>query len=549
MSERPLTVLIVGDAAEDRAALHDALSRDPAARYVIIEAESGARALELCHARLPDCLILDDDLADLHGLDVLKKLAAEEGAMACAVVVLVGAGDTQLAVEAMKSGAYDCLEKDRAKGEELRRAVSRAIERAEQRWQDTAHERELIERNRALEASLASLQREAAGREQGQEAWQVARAGVGSQRVDVSGLESVFHDQAEEQLRLLKTAIEQSNESLIITTSQLDTPGPQIVYVNPAFTKTTGYAPEEVIGKTPGILQGLKTDRSVLNRLRADCAAGKVFHGEMINYRKDRSEIYVEWNAGPVRNVRGEVTHFAAALRDVTERHRAEEALRNSEAQLRAILDHSAAVVFVKDLESRYLRINRRYEVLHGVTEAEVKGKTDYDLHSREVTDVLRANDQEVIAANTSFQFEERFVTTDGLRDFICVKFPLRDDSGRPYAVCGIATDITELKQVEKAMRDSEERFRSLIEQATDGIFVANLEGKYTDVNTSGCEMLGYTREELLAMKVSDLVRPEDSLRLNARRERLLNGEANVEEWLLRHKDGHLAPVSRDPHP
>jgi len=543
MSERPLTVLIVSDAAEDRAALHDALSRDPGARYVIIEAESGARALELCHARLPDCLILGDDLADLHALDVLKKLAAEEGAPACAVIVLVGAGDTQLAVEVMRSGAHDCLEKGRARGEELRRAVSRAIERAEQRRQDTAHERDLVEKNRALEASLAALRLEAAGREQGQEAWQVARANVGSQRVVVSSLESVFNDQAEEQLRVLKPAIEQSNESVIITTGQLDPPGPQIIYVNPAFTKMTGYAPEEAIGKTPGILFGLKTDRSVLDRLRADCAAGKVFHGEMINYRKDRSEIYVEWNAGPVRNVRGEVTHFAADLRDLTERHRVEEAHRDSETQLRAILDHSAAVVFVKDLEGRYLRINRRCEVLFGVTETEVIGKTDYEIFAREVADVLRASDQEVIAANMPFQFEERFVTADGLRDYICVKFTLRDGSGLPYAVCGITTDITELKQVEKALRDSEERFRSLIEQATDGIFVANLEGKYTDVNTSGCEMLGYTREELLAMKVSDLVQPEDSLRLNAHRELLLNGEANVEEWLLRHKDGHYLPT------
>src|SRR5215813_4938109 len=68
--------------------------------------------------------------------------------------------------------------------------------------------------------------------------------------------ENAFHDQTEEQLRLLKTAIEQSNESIIIMTARLDPPGPEIVYVSPAFTKMTGYALEEVIGKTPHILQG-----------------------------------------------------------------------------------------------------------------------------------------------------------------------------------------------------------------------------------------------------------------------------------------------------
>jgi len=111
MKERQLTVLIANDAPEDRAALHDALSRDPAARYVVIEADSGAQAIELCRAGMPDCLILKGDLPDLHVLDALKNLAAEEGASDCAVVVLVDAGDAQLVAEAMKSGAHDCLER------------------------------------------------------------------------------------------------------------------------------------------------------------------------------------------------------------------------------------------------------------------------------------------------------------------------------------------------------------------------------------------------------------------------------------------------------
>src|SRR5262245_51095471 len=134
----------------------------------------------------------------------------------------------------------------------------------------------------------------------------------------ISRPEKVFHDQTEEQLRLLKTAIEQINESVIIMTAQLDPPGPQIIYANPTFTKMTGYAFEEVIGKTPHILQGPKTDGSILKQLCEDCMGGKVFHGETINYRKDRSEFHLEWTAGPVRDERGEVTHIAASQRDVT---------------------------------------------------------------------------------------------------------------------------------------------------------------------------------------------------------------------------------------
>src|SRR5262245_47077948 len=176
MKERQFSVLIVAAAPEDRAALRDALSRDRAARYVITEVESGLRALEVCRAVKPDCLILDPDLPDLSGLDALKEFTAEEGGATCAVVALVGMGDAQLAVEAMKSGAHDSLEKGRASGAELRRAVSQAIEKAEQRRQASAREHELIKKNLALEADLAVLRREAAGRGQEEEAWQVARA-------------------------------------------------------------------------------------------------------------------------------------------------------------------------------------------------------------------------------------------------------------------------------------------------------------------------------------------------------------------------------------
>src|SRR5262245_16338745 len=342
MKERQFTVLIANDASEDRAALRDALSRDPAARYVVVEADSGAKAIELCRAGIPDCLILKGDLPDLHVLDALKKLVAEEGSPSCAVVVLVDAGDARLAAEAMKSGAHDCLEEGCAKGAELRRAVSQAVEKAQRRRRDVAREHELVEKNRALEAALAALRREDAGRDQGAEARMGARAGAGSRPAVTSRSENSFHNRAEEELRLLRPAVEQSNESVIIMTAQLDPPGPQIVYANPAFTKMTGYTLEEVIGKTPHILEGSKTDRAMLSRLCQDCMAGEVFHGETVNYRKDCSEFHLEWTAGPVRDERGEVTHFAAAQRDVTERWRVEEEMRRSEKEFRSLFDLSA---------------------------------------------------------------------------------------------------------------------------------------------------------------------------------------------------------------
>jgi PAS domain S-box-containing protein len=155
----------------------------------------------------------------------------------------------------------------------------------------------------------------------------------------------------------------------------------------------------------------------------------------------------INWEV--IRDSHGQAMHTVANIQDITERKRAEEALRANEAQLRAILDNTTAVIFVKDIEGRYLRINRWYEVMRGLTEDEVKGKTDYELYAREIADAVRANDREVIAANMPLQFEEQVPFDDGLHHFIAVKFPLYDDHGLPYAVCGIATDITDRKRAE----------------------------------------------------------------------------------------------------
>ena len=134
------------------------------------------------------------------------------------------------------------------------------------------------------------------------------------------------------------------------------------------------------------------------------------------------------------------------------ERQRAEEALRASEQRLQDILDNTSAVVFVKDLELRYILVNREYERRHQVQRDQIRGKTDFDIHSHDVAEKVRANDRHVIEAGTPIQFEEAVPMAEGEREYVVVKFLLRDRSGNPYAVCGIATDITESKRAEEKL-------------------------------------------------------------------------------------------------
>jgi PAS domain S-box-containing protein len=137
-------------------------------------------------------------------------------------------------------------------------------------------------------------------------------------------------------------------------------------------------------------------------------------------------------------------------MAEINERRRAEEALRVSEQRLQDILDNTTAVVFVKDLDLRYLLVNREYERRHQVRRDQICGKTDFDIFPRNVAEKVRANDRHVIEAGTPIQFEEAVPMTEGERQYIVVKFLLRDRTTKPYAICGIATDITDLKRAEE---------------------------------------------------------------------------------------------------
>jgi PAS domain S-box-containing protein len=114
----------------------------------------------------------------------------------------------------------------------------------------------------------------------------------------------------------LATAAANSFDSIMITSAESEENGLPITYVNPAFTELTGYGAEEVIGKTPHILQGPKTDQAVLQELREKLDHGQEFYGKAVNYRKDGSEFIMEWKVVPVYNESNKITHFIAVQRE-----------------------------------------------------------------------------------------------------------------------------------------------------------------------------------------------------------------------------------------
>ncbi len=123
--------------------------------------------------------------------------------------------------------------------------------------------------------------------------------------------------------------------------------------------------------------------------------------------------------------------------------------------QLVALLDHTSAVIYMRDLDGRYMLINREYERLFSVRREEIVGLTDHDLFPPAVADEFRANDLQAARSGGPVQMEEAVPDTEGdLRTYLTVKFPLLDDAGEAYAVCGISTDITDRKRAEQAVAD-----------------------------------------------------------------------------------------------
>src|SRR5215213_7303449 len=163
---------------------------------------------------------------------------------------------------------------------------------------------------------------------------------------------------SEELRRLLDRAVAASSNGIVITDPNL--PDNPIVYVNPAFERTTGYSMEEAIGRNCRFLQGEDRDQPALDELRAAIREGRGCRVVLRNYRKDGSLFWNELYVSPVHDEEGRLTNFVGVQNDVTERRRIEEVLRESEERFRATFEHAAIGAAQVSIDGSWLRVNRR---------------------------------------------------------------------------------------------------------------------------------------------------------------------------------------------
>jgi PAS domain S-box-containing protein len=167
------------------------------------------------------------------------------------------------------------------------------------------------------------------------------------------------------QVKLLTEAVSHLGEGVLITSDKLDWPGPHIVFVNDAMCQITGYTAEELIGQSPRVLQGDDSNRETLDRIKAELSAGRSVLAEVINYRKDGTPYDAELFITPMYNAEGRRTNFVSVHRDITERKRAEQQLRESTEQLRAVLGCDTAADAIITIDQRGI-INGEERVEYG---------------------------------------------------------------------------------------------------------------------------------------------------------------------------------------
>ncbi len=295
---------------------------------------------------------------------------------------------------------------------------------------------------------------------------------------------------AEVQLRQLQRAVEHSPASVVIT----DTTG-RIEYVNPHFTQLTGFSLTEATGQNPRILKTGNTPPEVYAEMWQTIAAGREWHGEFLNRKKNGDLYWEDAHIGPVTDADGRVTHYVAVKEDITARKQTEEDLQQSRARLKAIFDNASVGITLTDRTGRYIQVNRRW--------AEMVGYSFEALYQLGPLDLTHPDDRAVNAAKMrqlvdgaldTYDIEKRYVRGDGSVFWgVLSVTAIRSAAGEFEASLGIVLDITERKTSEASLQHLAAELRGVIDASRDGILMITLEVRLSVINSVALRLLNLT--------------------------------------------------------
>jgi len=421
MHQTSYILLIVDDSPEDRELYRRYLQHDSEYSYIIWEASLGQQSLDHLQQQQPDAILLDYQLPDLDGLEFLAQLQASPQTRDLPVIVITGQGNETIAVQAMKAGAQDYLVKDQVTPEGLKLAVNEAI---------------------------AAVQRR-----------------------------SQLNQRINQQLRESEERFSQLADNINAVFWVKEMPEDRVSYVSPAYERLWGWKPEELYADQQVWVRHIHPeDQAAAEQAFQQKAATGQFDQEYRIVLADGSIRWVHDRCFPLRDQTGAIYRFVGIAEDVTDRKRPEQALREREERFRTMADNAPMMIWVTDATGYCIYLSKSWYDCTGQTEATGLGlgrfnavhPDDY-LASREA--FLSAN-----ARREAFRLEYRLRYKDGIyRWAIDAANPWFGEMGEFKGYVGCVIDISEHKQVEEDLRQSEERYRTVFESMNDGFCVIEM--------------------------------------------------------------------------
>ena len=317
----------------------------------------------------------------------------------------------------------------------------------------------------------------------------------------------------------------------------------EIISWNNGAQITFGYVEEEVLGKALTVLMPERYRDAHRKGLERVGSTGEThFIGqtmELFGLRKDSSEFPLELSLSSWETKKERF--YAGIIRDITERKRAEHALRESEERFRTLVEQAGDAFFLHDLEGRFVDVNQRA--------CDSLGYSREELLNLSVTDVDQGSDPEKIAERMApgvpVTMEGVHWRKDGTTFPVEVRVGMFESGGRQF-ILALARDVTERKRAEHALQESEARVKTLFESAPDTYYLNDLNGIFLDGNRASEVLTGYPREELIGENFLSInLLPLDDIRRTAKLlERSVRGEATgPDELILNRKDGSHVPI------
>jgi PAS domain S-box-containing protein len=324
---------------------------------------------------------------------------------------------------------------------------------------------------------------------------------------------------AEKAMSDLRRELELTMNSMEEGIHRVDMQG-NIAFENPAAARMLGWEVAELLGK-PAHLTMHHTRQAGTPYPREECPIQASLRdgitrqvADEVFWRRDGTSFPVEYMTAAMRNDRNEIVATVVTFRDITERRRAEAALRESEQEQRLFNLATNDMFWKWDFATDRVVRSIGFERAFGYSEHEITpliGWWEERLHPDDQERVLTAFQTALKRGDKTCSYEYHFRRHDGSYATISDRaYIVRDENGKAVRAMGAMTDITERKRAEKSLRESEERYRELFENAKDAIYVHDLSGRYISVNCAAEKLSGYTREEILGKHFSNFVSPRD---------------------------------------